>query len=128
VIVWWDPAVAVLLGWLVAMTTRQAGHLFFEPRGYDHVNEATDEHKEAIKVGYNIRRKIVLLAIWAASPHRVERREAELDRLLALGAGEGHRRLAPLLQRGDDAVQSSDLVHHRLRRPAQSGRNISSAR
>lgn len=68
VVVWWDPAVAALLGWFVAMTTRQAGHFFFEPRGYDYVNEATDEHKEAIKVGYNIRRKIVLLAIWAASP------------------------------------------------------------
>lgn len=68
VIVWWDPATAALLGWLVAMTTRQTGHLFFEPRGYDHVNEATDAHKEAIKVGYNIRRKVVLLAIWAASP------------------------------------------------------------
>lgn len=68
VIVWWHPVTAALLGWLVAMTTRQAGHLFFEPRGYDHVNEATDAHKEAIKVGYNIRRKIVLLAVWAASP------------------------------------------------------------
>lgn len=62
------PAVAGLLGWLVAMTSRQAGHLFFEPRGYDHINEATDEHKEEIKVGYNIQRKLVLLAIWAATP------------------------------------------------------------
>ena len=49
------------------MTTRQAGHFFFEPRGYDHVNQATDEHKEAIKVGYNIRRKIVLLRVWVLS-------------------------------------------------------------
>jgi hypothetical protein len=32
------------------------------------VNQATDEYKEAIKVGYNIRRKIVLMAIWALSP------------------------------------------------------------
>jgi hypothetical protein len=68
VLLFWDPAIAALGGWLIAMTTRQAGHLFFEPRGYDHVNKATDEHKEAIKVGYNIRRKIVLLAIWAALP------------------------------------------------------------
>jgi len=59
---------AALLGWLVAMTSRQIGHLFFEPRGYDVVNQATDEYKEAIKVGYNIRRKIVLLTIWALSP------------------------------------------------------------
>jgi hypothetical protein len=50
------------------MTTRQIGHLFFEPRGYDTVNQATDEYKEEIKVGYNIQRKLVLLAIWAASP------------------------------------------------------------
>ncbi|HVK30907.1 MAG TPA: hypothetical protein VM845_00215 [Burkholderiaceae bacterium] len=63
-----DPAWAALLAWTVSMTTRQAGHFFFEPRGYDHVNQATDEHKEAIKVGYNIRRKIVLLAVWALLP------------------------------------------------------------
>ncbi|WP_296334567.1 hypothetical protein [Reyranella sp.] len=63
-----DPAMAALIGWLVAMTTRQIGHLFFEPRGYDQVNQATDDYKEEIKVGYNIKRKLVLLAIWAASP------------------------------------------------------------
>ena len=50
------------------MTSRQAGHFFFEPKGYDEVNQATHEHKEAIKVGYNLRRKVVLLAIWALSP------------------------------------------------------------
>jgi hypothetical protein len=48
--------------------SRQAGHFFFEPKGYDSVNEATHEHKEDIKVGYNLRRKVVLLAIWALSP------------------------------------------------------------
>ena len=63
-----NPAVAALVAWLVSMTTRQAGHFFFEPKGYDAVNQATHEHKEAIKVGYNLRRKIVLLSIWAASP------------------------------------------------------------
>jgi len=63
-----DPALAAILGWCVSMTTRQAGHFFFEPRGYDHVNATTDEHKEAIKVGYNIRRKIVLMAVWASVP------------------------------------------------------------
>ena len=50
------------------MTSRQAGHFFFEPRGYDEVNHATDAHKEAIKVGYNIRRKVVLMAIWVMVP------------------------------------------------------------
>jgi hypothetical protein len=63
-----DPVAAALVGWLVSMTTRQAGHFFFEPKGYDHVNQATHEHKEEIKVGYNLRRKIVLLTIWALSP------------------------------------------------------------
>ncbi len=63
-----DPASAALLAWGVSMTTRQAGHFFFEPRGYDHVNRATHDHKEAIKVGYNLRRKVVLMAIWVAVP------------------------------------------------------------
>jgi hypothetical protein len=62
-----EPANAALIGWLIAMPTRQAGHFFFEPRGYDHVNHASHEHKEAIKVGYNLNRKIVLLSIWALS-------------------------------------------------------------
>ena len=68
VIVFWDPAAAALIGWLFAMTTRQAGHFFFEPKGYDHINQATHEHKEEIKVGYNLQRKVVLLSIWALSP------------------------------------------------------------
>ena len=63
-----DPAMSAILAWCVSMTTRQAGHFFFEPRGYDHVNQARDEHKEAIKIGYNIQRKIVLLAAWALIP------------------------------------------------------------
>ena len=63
-----DPALAALIGWLVAMTSRQIGHFFFEPRDYDVINQATDAYKEAIKVGYNIRRKIVLMAIWGPSP------------------------------------------------------------
>ena len=63
-----DPAWAAWIAWGVSMTTRQAGHFFFEPRGYDHVNQATDAHKEAIKVGYNIRRKVVLMSVWVAAP------------------------------------------------------------
>jgi hypothetical protein len=63
-----DPALAALLAWCVAMTSRQAGHFFFEPKGYDHVNQATHEHKEEIKVGYNLFRKVVLMSLWAASP------------------------------------------------------------
>ena len=43
-----DPVLAALLGWLVSMTSRQAGHFFFEPKGYDEVNHATHEYKEQI--------------------------------------------------------------------------------
>src|SRR5690606_486442 len=60
--------VAALIAWLVSMTSRQAGHFFFEPKGYDHVNQATHEHKEAIKVGYNLQRKGVLMGLWALAP------------------------------------------------------------
>ncbi len=63
-----NPVIASLVAWTVSMTTRQAGHFFFEPRGYDHVNHMTDAHKEDIKVGYNIQRKIVLMSIWLAVP------------------------------------------------------------
>lgn len=63
-----DPVTAALIAWLVAMTTRQAGHFFFESKEYDTVNNATFEHKEEIKVGYNLSRKVVLLGIWVAIP------------------------------------------------------------
>lgn len=68
VIVWFDPAIAALLGWAVAMTSRQAGHFFFEPKDYDRVNDCTHDHKEEIKVGYNLARKYVLMGLWAVSP------------------------------------------------------------
>jgi hypothetical protein len=68
VLVFFDPGMAALLGWLVSMTTRQAGHFFFEPKHYDVINQATHTHKEEIKVGYNLQRKVVLMSIWAASP------------------------------------------------------------
>ena len=63
-----SPAAAAVIGWLLAMTSRQMGHFFFEPRGYDPVNDATHEHKEEIKVGYNLFRKVILMSLWAASP------------------------------------------------------------
>jgi hypothetical protein len=67
-LLWTDPVLAALIAWLVSMTSRQAGHFFFEPKGYDVVNQATHEHKEEIKVGYNLRRKVVLMALWAGTP------------------------------------------------------------
>src|SRR5262252_7554112 len=63
-----EPVAAVLVAWLFAMPSRQLGHFFFEPKGYDHANKATHEHKEQVKVGYNLYRKVVLLTIWALSP------------------------------------------------------------
>ncbi len=63
-----DPAAAAILAWCVSMVSRQAGHFFFEPRGFDEVNQASDHHKEAIKLGYNVRRKVVLMLAWVAVP------------------------------------------------------------
>ena len=63
-----DPAYAALLAWMLSMTSRQIGHLVFEPKDYDAINDATHEYKEEIKIGYNLRRKIVLMSIWALSP------------------------------------------------------------
>jgi hypothetical protein len=63
-----DPVVSALIGWLIAMVSRQSGHFFFEPKGYDEVNQATHAYKERIKVGYNLRRKVILHAVWALSP------------------------------------------------------------
>ncbi|MGE3599763.1 MAG: hypothetical protein AB7N70_29905 [Dehalococcoidia bacterium] len=68
VVLFTSPAAAALVGWLVAMVSRQIGHFVFEPKGYDVVNQATHEYKEEIKVGYNLRRKVVLLSIWVVSP------------------------------------------------------------
>jgi hypothetical protein len=68
VLVFTDPAAAALVGWLLAMTSRQIGHFFFEPKDYDEVNQATHEYKEEVKVGYNLQRKVVLMTIWALSP------------------------------------------------------------
>ncbi len=63
-----DPAIAGMIGWLVGMVTRQSGHIFFEPRGYDRINDASDEYKESIKAGYNMRRKAILIGIWLSVP------------------------------------------------------------
>jgi hypothetical protein len=68
VLLFTSPAAAALVGWALAMVSRQVGHFFFEPKGYDDVNDASFEYKEEIKVGYNLRRKQILLAIWALCP------------------------------------------------------------
>lgn len=68
ILLFFQPAMAALVCWLIGMLARQSGHFFFEPKGYDHVNHATHEHKEEIKVGYNLQRKVVLMTVWALSP------------------------------------------------------------
>ena len=63
-----DPASAALVGWLVGMITRQSGHIFFEPRGFDSIHGVSYQQKESIKVGYNMRRKSVLIGVWLCLP------------------------------------------------------------
>jgi len=63
-----DPIMAVMVGWLLAMVLRQVGHFFFEPKSFDDVNGVSHEYKESVKVGYNLRRKVVLLSIWILVP------------------------------------------------------------
>lgn len=63
-----DPVISAYIAWLFSMTTRQAGHFFFEPKDYDTYNQATQDHKEEIKIGYNLKRKRVLIACWLAVP------------------------------------------------------------
>src|SRR5215468_5989237 len=63
-----NPLAASLLGWVIAMWSRQIGHFFFEPKGFDRVNNVSFEHKESVKVGYNLRRKVLLFIAWLSVP------------------------------------------------------------
>lgn len=63
-----NPVAAVIVGWMLAMVLRQVGHFLFEPRTFDKVYGVSHNYKESIKVGYNLRRKVVLLSIWFAAP------------------------------------------------------------
>jgi hypothetical protein len=67
-LLFWAPWLAALIGWSISMTSRQIGHFFFEPRGYDQINQVTHEYKEEAKVGYNLKRKVILHVIWGSSP------------------------------------------------------------
>ncbi|MEE4277336.1 MAG: Mpo1-like protein [Halieaceae bacterium] len=68
VLIFIDPVAAVMVSWVLAMVLRQIGHFFFEPKTFDEVNGVSHEYKESVKVGYNLRRKVVLLSIWIAVP------------------------------------------------------------
>lgn len=63
-----DPVIAVMVGWLLAMILRQIGHFFFEPKHYDNANDVSHEYKESVKVGYNLHRKVILLSVWVVLP------------------------------------------------------------
>ena len=63
-----NPVAAVMVGWLLAMVLRQLGHFVFEPKTFDQVNGVSHEYKESVKVGYNLRRKVILLSVWVAIP------------------------------------------------------------
>lgn len=68
VLIFTDPVLAVMVGWLLAMILRQIGHFYFEPKTFDQVNNASHEYKENVKVGYNLHRKVILLSIWISAP------------------------------------------------------------
>jgi hypothetical protein len=68
VLLFTHPVAAALFGWTFSMCIRQVGHFFFEPKGYDEENQATHEYKERVKVGYNLRRKVILHSVWGLSP------------------------------------------------------------
>ena len=68
VLLFTQPVAGALFGWIFAMCIRQVGHFFFEPKGYDEANQATHAYKEQVKVGYNLRRKVILHAVWALTP------------------------------------------------------------
>lgn len=68
VVIFFNPIAAALLGWVVAMWSRQIGHFFFEPKGFDRINRVSFEHKETVKVGYNLQRKVVLFIVWLTLP------------------------------------------------------------
>jgi len=43
-----DTATAVWIGWVGAWVSRQIGHFFFEPKGYDAVNAMSHREKEDV--------------------------------------------------------------------------------
>jgi len=92
VLLFTQPVAAALLGWVFAMCIRQVGHFFFEPKGYDEANQATHEYKERVKVGYNLRRKVILHTIWALTPVALWLRPS------LFGLFEPHRDLAGYLR------------------------------
>src|SRR5262245_15898751 len=63
-----NPIAASLLGWIVAMWSRQIGHFFSEPKGSYRINYVSFHHKEEMKVGFNLQRKVLLFVAWLSVP------------------------------------------------------------
>jgi hypothetical protein len=86
-----DTALAVWIGWFGAWISRQIGHFFFEPKSYDVVNAMSHEEKEDVKVGYNLKRKVILGSVFLAVPlvvYLAPDRFGDVTSLwLAVGAG-----------------------------------------
>lgn len=68
VIVFKNPMAAVLIAWCIGMATRQTGHYVFEPTRFDTINNASNDHKETFKVGFNQKRKTILIACVVLAP------------------------------------------------------------
>jgi hypothetical protein len=66
-LIFFDFPLAIYIGWGV-MIPRQVGHFFFEPKTFDNVNGVTSAYKESVKVGFNLKRKAVLLSLWVLCP------------------------------------------------------------
>ena len=64
ILLFFQPAMAALVCWLIGMLARPVGHFFFEPKGYDHVNHATHEHKgKKSRSAATCKRKVVLMTV-----------------------------------------------------------------
>ena len=59
-------AAAVLIAWLLAMPSRQIGHFFVRAEGLRRAStRRRTSTRKTIKVGYNLRRKVVLMSAWS---------------------------------------------------------------
>src|SRR5260370_38755447 len=47
-----NPVAAALVGSLVSMTAKQAGHFFFQPTGYHPVNHPTPPYRDGDKIAH----------------------------------------------------------------------------
>lgn len=63
-----SPASAARVGWVASMVARKSWNFLFEPVGYDRGNNGLDEPREETEVCHHLRRRMMLIAIWAMAP------------------------------------------------------------